>query len=71
MVCDLCRLFPGTQSHPIQCPKVTTSMMVDKRLDISDNFLYGDVDQQLVYVKIYKQFWDLREPMLAEQNEDN
>ena len=40
-------------------PSSTTSMVVDKRLDISDNFLYGDVDQQLIYVEIYKQFCDL------------
>ena len=70
MLCDLCKLFPCTQSHLLQCPKLTTSMVVDKKVDISDSFLYGDVDQQLVYVKIYQQFWDLREQMLAEQNED-
>jgi hypothetical protein len=44
-------------------------MIVDKKLNINDKFIYGDVDQQLVYVKIYKQYWDLREEMLTEQNE--
>ena len=61
MLCDLCKLFPCTQSHPLQCPLLKTRIMVDKKLDLSDKFLYGDVDQQLVYVKIYKQFRDLRE----------
>ena len=69
MLCDLCKLFPCTQSHPLQCPQLTTTMIVDKKLNINDKFIYGDVDQQLVYVKIYKQYWDLREEMLTEQNE--
>ena len=68
MLCDLCQLFPCTQSHPLHCPKLTTTMIVDKKLNISDSHLYGDVDQQLVYVKIYKQYWDLREQMMTEEN---
>ena len=70
MLCDLCKLFPCTQAHPLQCPQLTTTMIVDKKLNINDKFIYGDVDQQLVYVKIYKQYWDLREEMLTEQNEE-
>ena len=67
MLCDLCKLFPCTQSHPLQCPKLKTKMVVDQSLHISDKFLYGNADQQLLYVKIFKQFWDLREEMLHEQ----
>ena len=70
MLCDLCKLFPCTQSHPLQCPQLMTSMIVDKKLKLNDKFIYGDVDQQLVYVKIYKQYWDLREQMLQELNEN-
>ena len=71
MLCDLCELFPCTQSHPLQCPKLLTNLVVDKKLKIDESFLYGDVDQQLVYVKIYKQYWDLREQILSEQAEVN
>ena len=67
MLCDLCKLFPCTQSHPRQCPLLKTRIIVDKNLDLSEKFLYGDVDQQLVYVKVYKQFWDLREEMISAQ----
>ena len=52
MLCDLCRLFPCTQSHPLQCPKLKTRIIVDKNLNLDDKFLYGTVDQQLPYVKI-------------------
>ena len=54
--------------HPIPPPAVSqTKMVVDQSLNISDKFLYGNADQQLLYVKIFKQFWDLREEMLHEQ----
>ena len=56
--------------YPIPPPAVSqtkTKMVVDQSLHISDKFLYGNADQQLLYVKIFKQFWDLREEMLHEQ----
>ena len=46
MLCYLCKLFPCTQSHPLQCPQLTTTMIVDKKLNINDKFIYGDVEQQ-------------------------
>ena len=30
-------------------------MKVDKKLNINNNFIYRDMDPQLVYIKIYKQ----------------
>ena len=70
MLCELCKLFPCIQSHPLQCPKLTSSLIVEKKLHISETFIYGNVDQQLLYVKIYKQYWDLREKRIKEQSED-
>ena len=70
MLCDLCKLFPCTQSHPLQCPKLLTKIIVDQRVNLSDKFVYGDVDQQLLYVKIYAQFLELREKMLSEQENE-
>ena len=67
MLCDLCKLFPCTQAHPLQCPMLKTRIIVDTKLNLNDKFLYGDVDQQLVYVKIYKQFWDFRVELIAVQ----
>ena len=70
MLCDLCKLFPCTQSHILHCPKLTTTMVVDNKLKLNENYLYGNVEQQLVYVKIFKLFWDLREKIVAEQSDD-
>ena len=70
MQCDLCKLFLCIQPHPLQCPKLTSSLIVDKNLHISETFVYGNDDQQLLYVKIYKQYWDLKEQKVKEQNED-
>ena len=39
-------------------------------MHISETFVYGNDDQQLLYVKIYKQYWDLKEQKVKEQNED-
>ena len=69
MLCDLCKLFLCIQPHPLQCPKLT-SLLIVKNLHISETFVYGNDDQQLLYVKIYKQYWDLKEQKVKEQNED-
>ena len=31
MLCELCLLFPCTQSHPLQCPKLNTNLLVDNK----------------------------------------
>ena len=64
MLCELCKLFTCTQSHPLQCPRINSRLVVDKQLNISDKFIHGTVDEQLLYVRIYKQVWDIREEML-------
>ena len=67
MLCNLCSLFPCTQSHPLQCPKLNLTIIVEEKTNLAETFIYGSVEQQLVYVKIYKQFWDLREQLLSEK----
>ena len=69
MLCELCLLFPCTQSHPLQCPKLTAKLMVEKTVKLSETDVYGTIDQQLVYVNIYQQFWELREKLLLEIKE--
>ena len=64
MLCELCLLFPCTQSHPLQCPQLNTKMVVDQSVNLNDTDIYGTVEQQLLYVKIYGQFWQLREETL-------
>ena len=60
MLCDLCNLFPCTQKHVLQCPELCSSLVVDGNIQIEESDIYSDVDKQLVYVKIFKSFWDLR-----------
>jgi hypothetical protein len=46
-------------------------MIVDQKLNLSEKFVDGTVDQQLLYVDIYSQFWDLREQLLTEETNEN
>ena len=66
MLCQLCKLFSCTQAHVLQCPKLITRILVDTKIQLSESFVYGNVDQQLLYVKIFKEFWDLRAKLLEE-----
>ena len=66
MLCELCQLFPCTQFHPLQCPKLVTNIIVDKNVSLSDSDVYGTVEKQLIYVKIYEQFWKLREKTIED-----
>ena len=67
MLCELCKLFPCTQSHITECPQLRTQIVVDKILKISETFIYSDVDQQLVYVKMFNKFCELRKHKLNEE----
>ena len=64
-------LFPCTQSHPLQCPKLTKNLVVDKKLELKEKFVYGSVDEQLTYVQIYQEFWKLRQEKLNELREQS
>jgi hypothetical protein len=64
MLCQLCKLFPYTQVHIFQCSSLVTSLIVEESVKLDDKDVYGTVDQQLLFVKIYIKFWDLREEML-------
>ena len=66
MLCELCKLFPCTQSHPMQCPQLMTKIVIDHKITLSDSYIYGTIDQQLLYVKIYQEVWRLREATLED-----
>ena len=71
MLCELCVMFLCTQMHILQCPKLTISLVVDQNLQLSEKCVYGTVDQQLIFVKIYNQFWKLREKILDDKKAQN
>ena len=70
MLCELCLLFPCTQSHPLQCPQLNIKLVVDKKLMLSGKYFFALVDKKLLYVNIYKQFWELRETTLSRMKDD-
>ena len=69
MLCEICELFPCTQSHPLQCPNLKMKILVEEETKLDEKFIYGNIEEQLFYVKIYKNFWDLREKILNEKRE--
>ena len=40
--------------------------MVDSIVQLSENDIYGNVDMQLLYVKIFNEFWNLRTKIIGE-----
>ena len=67
MLCDLCNLFPCTQEHHLQCPVFAGSLVVDKGGKLTEKFNSWSTNEQLVYVKIYKHFLDLRDKLLKQK----
>ena len=43
---------------------------MDSRYQLSKNDIYTHVDQQLLCVKVYKEFWDLRSRILDERKKE-
>ena len=60
MLCNLYGIFLCTQMHILQCSKLTIYLVVDQSVQLSEKCIYGKVDKQLIFVKIYNQFWKLR-----------
>ena len=72
LLCDLCNLFTCTQEHVVSCPVLTPHCKIVniKSVNVNHSHIYGNVDQQLAYIKIYSQFWDSRK-LLIEVDAEN
>ena len=68
-LCQTCILFPKTQSHLLQCPEIAPKLKLLslQESDAEKQFIYGNIDQQLVIVKIYSIIWELRIQKLEEK----
>ena len=64
LLCDLCNLFTCTQEHVLSCPVLTPHCRIVNTKTVNHSHIYGNVDQQLVFIKIYKQFWESRKLMV-------
>jgi hypothetical protein len=64
IMCDLCNLFTCTHEHVLSCPVLTVKCTIVNTKSINHSFIYGSVDQQLTYMKIFSQFWEQRKQIL-------
>ena len=63
-LCQICKLFPESQSHLLQCPKFVPNLkLLSLKTNVDENLIYGSVENQLIIVKIYM---EIRKEMLEE-----
>ena len=70
MVCEICQLFTCTQEHVLQCPVLTQQCTIVNTANLKHSFIYGNVEQQLLYTQIYIQFWEARQSILELQKQN-
>ena len=63
--CISCGLFPETQSHLLQCPQlvIDLSYLDVKASKLNENYIYGNLKQQKMIVKIYSDILEIREKL--------
>ena len=70
-LCEICKLFPETQSHLLQCPEIVPKLnLISQGSQIDENFVYGNVESQLKIVKIYCKILEKRKEILKIREED-
>ena len=67
LFCDLCKLFTCTQEHVLSCPEITKKVRIVNTTQVEHSDIFGNVDQQLTYIKIYSQFWSERQSLLESE----
>ena len=68
ILCKICKLFPESQSHLLQCPEIAPKLNLFNlnTNTIDENFIYGNTEKQQLIVKIYTQIWKVRTEILEE-----
>ena len=70
-LCEICKLFPETQSHLLQCSEIAPTLnliSLDTKLD--ESFVYGSAENQLKISGIYCKIMDMRKEILKVRNEN-
>ena len=67
LFCDLCKLFTCSQEHVLSCPEITKKIRIVNTVKLEHSDIFGNVDQQLTYIKIYSQFWSERQSLLESE----
>ena len=58
--CELCHLLICTQEHVTACPQLTQKIRIVNTAKVKHSDIFGNVDRQLTYIRIYNQFWQER-----------
>ena len=66
-LCEICRLFPCSQEHVLSCPVLTQRCTIVNTATVQHDYIDGNVDKQLLYIKVYSQFWESRQAILEMQ----
>ena len=63
MWCRSCGLFTETQSHLLQCPALVVHLkyLTGKTSNLNEQYIYGNIKQQQMIVKIYTDILEVRE----------
>ena len=67
-LCSSCKLFPESQSHILQCPAIIPKLKL-LSAQLSEESIYGNLDEQLKIVKIYSLIFEERRKLM-EESED-
>jgi hypothetical protein len=68
-LCRICRLFPETQSHLLQCPEIAPKLkLLCLGSQIVEKHVFGSVDEQLKVSKIYCKILEIRKEILDERD---
>ena len=66
-LCRVCKLFPESQSHLLQCPDILPKLkLLSNTEKIEEKYIYGDIYKQLKVVKIYLKVLEIREELLED-----
>ena len=66
--CKSCGLFPESQSHLLQCPALVVKLnyLAGKTANLNENFIYGNLKQQQIIVKIFSDILEVRDNLQME-----
>ena len=69
-LCKMCKLFPESQAHLLQCPEIVPQLKLVclKNMD-EENLIYSNIENQLKIVKMYSQVMEFRKSFLENEEE--
>ena len=71
MFCDLCLIFQCSQGHILSCQVISQNLNTSSaqlKTNISLDMIYGDVEQQLVFIEVFQDLVETRNRLLEEKS---